>query len=846
MTNNQGLAPSFTRSILEQAIKNSYRITPVFGDKKTKPYAKGETYYSEGDYADAVAMALILGPDLILVDYDANKAAADAAELKRRELDGDQAGIDAMIAAGRTGKIPSTPELATKLGIEAMPPAFQRNEDGDSLHYLFRLPAGINIAELKQSNDGRFLPYIDIKRGNQLCHIKPHKQLPFGLPPLHTLLEAPSALIEALKVISYVTNRSAPPLAWAGSARDVSEAREMLSFIDPNKGYDCWLKVLMAIYSKFGHTEEGVSLADDWSQMGNTYNGVHEIEYKFSTFDPFGLVTFATLVRLAKEAGADISEINRMFNIDGSAKATEAEVLAKINELDADSSSDAIKSVLHDVAGLHKIEATKAIKQIKDATNLPIGALKEQVKDLQSEGKAENDDSSVDDLTLCQHLIQRVGEENVLSHKNSLYLWAGGVWQQQNPVGLNQYIQQFLSNTSVSVNSYRVRSVSQLLEAEVYIEGHRFNQAPQDTVNLLNGEMHIVEGRLTLRSHERTHYNSIQIPHIFEPSATAPRFVAFLQEVFFGDADCQDKSTAVLEAFGYTLMNHCRYEKFFICVGNGSNGKSVLLNVLKHVLSAKNHCSIPPSKFENSFNVAQLDGHLANIVSELPAKSVLPDDMVKIMASGEGVQVEHKNKDPFTLESIATTWVAANALPHSADVSGALFRRAVVLEFNNMFSPSDASHDVNLIDKLKAEVSGIIRLALEAYAKATVNDFTLPASSKVAIDAWRESIDQVREFIAIECEVTADERISLKALFNKYQVWHRAEMPSINALSRNEFTKRLEANGFKKSRDKNGTVYCGLTVKEPLFIPLCERVTPAKLKSILGEINAPAQASQYH
>jgi P4 family phage/plasmid primase-like protien len=600
----------------------------------------------------------------------------------------------------------------------------------------------------------------------------------------------------------------------------------------------------MAIYSKFGHSEEGVALADKWSRKGDTYIGVNEIEYKFSSLDPFGPVTFATLVHLAKEGGADINEINKMFNNDGALKATAVEVSAKIDELDRDTSPDVITALLNDVGGLQHIEAAIALKQIKDATGIPLGALKEQVKDLQSEGKAENDDSSVDDLTLCQHLIQRVGEENVLSHKNSLYLWAGGVWQQQNPVGLNQHIQQFLSNTDVSVNSYRVKSVSQLLEAEVYIEGHRFNQGPQDTVNLLNGEMHIVEGQLTLRSHERTHYNSIQIPHIFDPSATAPRFMAFLQEVFSGDADCQDKSTAVLEAFGYTLMNNCRYEKFFICVGNGSNGKSVLLNVLKHVLSAKNHCSIPPSKFGHSFSVAQLDGHLANIVSELPAKSVLPDDMVKIMASGEGVQVEHKNKDPFTLESIATTWVAANALPHSADVSDALFRRAVVFEFNNMFSPGDASHDVNLIDKLKAEASGIILLALEAYAMATVNGFTMPASSEAALYAWRETVDQVREFITSECEVNAEAKISSHALFRSYKEWHTQEQPSAYPVARREFSKRVKANGFTQSRDKHGFVFEGITtVKAQEVLQLC--ANSGRGKSILA-LRVETHTSQIH
>jgi len=843
MTNIKGLTPKFTRSVLELAIKNAHRMTPVFANGKTKPFANEETYHTEGDYVDAVAMALILGWDLILVDYDANKAAADAAELKRMERDGDPAGINAMIAAGRTGKILSLPELATKFGIECMPPVFQCNEDGDSLHYLFRRPPSAVIADLKQSNDGRFSPYIDIKRGNQLCHLKPHKELPLGLPPILSLQEASKALMQALQVSDYIAHRGAPPSAWDGSVREVSETREMLRYIDPNKGYDLWLKVLMAIYSKYGHSEEGVALADEWSRRGNTYIGVNEIEYKFSTLDPFGPVTFATLVHLAKEGGADINEINRMFNNEGAPKATAVEVGAKIDELDRDTSSDIIAAILNDVSGMQHVDVAKALKKIKLATGVPLGALKEQIKDLQVEGRADSDDSTLDDLTLSQRIIERVGVDNMLSHKNRVYIWNAGVWRQQDPIGLNQYIQQFLSNTSVSVNAFRVRSISQLLEAGIFIEGHHFNQGPQDTVNLLNGEMHIVEGQLKLLPHERTHYNSIQIPHIFDPSATAPRFIAFLQEVFSGDADSQDKTKAVLEAFGYTLMNNCRHEKFFICIGGGGNGKSVLLNVLKHVLSSKNHCSIPPNKFGNAFNVAQLDGHLANIVSELPAKSVLPDDMVKLMASGEGVQVEHKNQDPFTLESIATTWVAANALPHSADVSDGLFRRAVVLEFNNKFSPSDASHDVNLIDKLKAEAVGIIRMALEAYAKATVTGFTMPASSEAALYSWHETVDQVREFINSECEVNTGGRISLKDLFSKYRTWHMQEQPSAHPVGGREFGRRLKANGFIKSRDKHGFFFDGLTVK-------AQEVTPfypgtVKGKSVVA-LHAQTQATQLH
>jgi len=813
LINKNRLTPQFTRSTLAQAIENGYRMTPVYADGRTRPYAKGETYYSEGDYLNAVAIGLPLD-ELILLDVDANKAAADADKLKLLRDEGDQDGIDAMLASGRTGEIISVTELPQKLGIDVMPPVFQKNEEGNSLHYLFRLPPGTALADLKQSNDGRFSPYIDIKRGNQLCHIKPHKQLPQGLPPIEDIPLAPQALIEALKVANYIAQRNKLPPSWDGSLQDVAETREMLRFIDPDGGYDLWFKVLMAIHSKFGHSAEGLALADEWSRRGSTYRGEEEIDYKLSTFSPFGHVTFGTLVHLAKEGGADIHEICQMYNPDGTPKATAAEITSDIAKLDANTPPSEIRDLIEKVAGLPSIETARALEQIKDATRLPLGSLKQQLKESRAVANSEATDNPPDDLTLAQAIIQRVGADNILSHKGKVFIWTGGVWRTQESVALSQQIQQYLSNKNVNVNSFRVKSISQLLEAEVFIEGHRFNQAPQDTVNLLNGEIHILEGEVKLRPHERTHYNSIQIPHQFDESATAPRFEAFLKEIFSTDSDGLDKAQALLEAVGYTLMNHCRYEKFFMCVGIGSNGKSVMLNVLKHMLSPQNHCSIPPSKFGNAFSVAQLEGRLANIVSELPAKSVLPDDMVKLFASGESVQVEHKNKDPFDLESIATTWVAANALPHSADVSDALFRRALILEFNNKFSPTDDSYDVNLIDKLEAEAHGIIRLALEAYAKVTVRGFfTTPVSSEVALYAWRETIDQVREFISSECEQDAGGRVGLAVLFSTYKHWHIQEQPSVHALSRREFSKRVKANGFKQGRDKNGKIFEGLMLK---------------------------------
>ena len=134
-------------------------------------------------------------------------------------------------------------------------------------------------------------------------------------------------------------------------------------------------------------------------------------------------------------------------------------------------------------------------------------------------------------------------------------------------------------------------------------------------------------------------------------------------------------------------------------------------------------------------------------------------------------------------------------------------------------------------------------MALEAYAKATVTGFTMPASSEAALYAWRETVDQVREFITSECDVEAGERISLKALFSSYLSWHTLEQPSVHPVARREFGKRMKANGFTQGRDKHGFYFDGLKVK----VQEVSSFYPGsfKGKSVVA-LHAQTQTSQIH
>lgn len=348
-------------------------------------------------------------------------------------------------------------------------------------------------------------------------------------------------------------------------------------------------------------------------------------------------------------------------------------------------------------------------------------------------------------------------------------------------------------------------SVTDLFRTEVFKPHHRFDIGSSECVNTLNGELVLTGEQWELMPHDREHYRTTQIPVEYDPRAQAPKFITFLSEVFKGDPDAGDKATALLEMIGYTLMAHCRHEKFIILVGSGANGKSVFLSLLEALAGTENVAGVQPSQFDRSFQRAHLHGKLANIVTEIKQGEMIDDASLKGIVSGEPTSVEHKFKDPFVMRPFSTCWFGTNHMPHTRDFSDALFRRALVVEFNNKFKPELGNCDPQLKDKLMEELPGILSLALDAYAGALQVGFTMPESCQHARDQWRLEADQVAQFVEAECEPDPLERMEPQKLFNAYRAWAQ-ENGIHRQLTQKSFSDRLKALGYD-TRKSNGKRY---------------------------------------
>jgi putative DNA primase/helicase len=444
------------------------------------------------------------------------------------------------------------------------------------------------------------------------------------------------------------------------------------------------------------------------------------------------------------------------------------------------------------------------VNKIAQQTHLPLASLKRAftriVKQVQK----------TDDLALAERVLERWGSENVFHSDEGLYGWSqDGLWQALSKQAFLSRVQAELAATGCQVNTKTVNDVATSLKNRLYEPGERIAQCELDLVNCTNGEVVLQDGKFTLRPHCRESYLTTQIPVHYDPDAEAPRFQAFLDEVFGLDTDGTLKMRALLECMGYTLMQHCRHEIFCILLGDGANGKSVVLNVLAALVGQHNASAVPMNQFDRAFVRAQLQHKLANIVTEIGHGEVLADAAVKGIVSGEPTTVEHKFQPPFVMRPYATLWMATNHMPHTKDFSPAIFRRGLILKFNRTFSLSE--QDKTLMAKLQHELPGILNLALQAYASAVEHGFTKPVSSEAAKDEWRKEADQVAAFVDESCIVDPEAVTSVRQLYTAYSGWANSSGHS-RPVNIKTFSQRLQRLGFASRRTNEARTIVGLKI----------------------------------
>jgi P4 family phage/plasmid primase-like protien len=330
-----------------------------------------------------------------------------------------------------------------------------------------------------------------------------------------------------------------------------------------------------------------------------------------------------------------------------------------------------------------------------------------------------------------------------------------------------------------------------------------------------NGFLRVSAGGVTLETLTLEHRVRERLEVEYRPGATPRRWLAFLESLFLPDDDAGDKIAFLRQWLGIALLGEAtRYPTAVILLGDGENGKSTFLRVVRALFPAESIQSIAPQLLESEYRRALLDRCRLNVVSEMPGHEFMTSEAFKAVVSGDEIDAREIRQSPFTLKPRAAHLFAANKLPPvSGDQTHGFWRRWAIVGFNRIFGPGDA--DPNIADALLAEGGEIAIWALEgAVSVLQARRYHRPASSVETLMSWRRETNNVAMFVDECCQPDSSGTVA-SSLFGAYVTW--AEAGKFRVVSSATFKERLEALGYPQRRTKVARFYPLSLAARPAF-----------------------------
>lgn len=267
-----------------------------------------------------------------------------------------------------------------------------------------------------------------------------------------------------------------------------------------------------------------------------------------------------------------------------------------------------------------------------------------------------------------------------------------------------------------------------------------------------------------LNPHTPDLVSTVLLPYAFDPTAQCPRWIRFLEEIF----PDENSRHLLQQIFGYCLTFDTSLQKFFVFIGTGANGKSVVLAVLRLLVGSENVSALPLAKFGSNHELVVTLGKLLNITSEVGEVDRIDEGLLKQFTGGDIMHFNPKYEKPFTAKPTAKLVVGTNTRPAFRDRSEGTWRRLIVLPFP-VIIPEDKRNPC-LESDLATELSGILNWSIAgAHALYERGRFVEPHPALEARERFRRESSSARLFLGECCyEVTAGE-IPKRKLYSLYK-----------------------------------------------------------------------------
>ena len=343
-------------------------------------------------------------------------------------------------------------------------------------------------------------------------------------------------------------------------------------------------------------------------------------------------------------------------------------------------------------------------------------------------------------------------------------VWNGTHWEETEQLRLHNFAEEQFNPTPTN---------SMCLEFESKLK----------RTNLRSSDFTVVEGKLNFKNgvldletaimepHSSGYGFTYTIPYDYSPSGSCPVFEKFLGEITCAD---DELGKLITEYMGYCLSgaDPSLVQKCAILYGDGANGKSVLLQLMRELVGAPNCTSISISSFGKDNYRYQLRNKMFNVSDEAPTDSFVNSAVFKAIVSGDTIEIRKLYAEPVMWKCTTKLMFACNELPFSGDFSHGMFRRIIIIPFRATFT--SATRDPYILNKLLEEKSDIFAYCLKRYRELRdrKHNFTSPTVSNEELEDYVNDADLVARFVDGMCEQQTNENfLSMDMVYNLFCMW---------------------------------------------------------------------------
>ncbi|HVI39723.1 MAG TPA: phage/plasmid primase, P4 family [Anaerovoracaceae bacterium] len=357
---------------------------------------------------------------------------------------------------------------------------------------------------------------------------------------------------------------------------------------------------------------------------------------------------------------------------------------------------------------------------------------------------------------------------------SSIYHWTGKFWQEVDDIKMEGRIQAWLAkehnylyrqSVARSIRETMVRELQafdKLKKNDVFIPGQDYwiSIDEKGVINVIEPvKEKAIKYQIDVKFKKKGVYKPKKLP---EKSLLAQYLLSTLPH---------EEERKVLQEFaGYSLTNSCRAQKMLGIFGEGGNGKSVIIQLLTGI--HPNPVSVDIEELRG-FNMNLLN---ASIYFTTEAKKKIDEEFIKAAVTGDPVMIQGKFKEKQTAVLTGKWIMAGNKVPRIEDLSLGIFRRLIIIYFEQRFDNSTAQIDDLAEQILEKEKDIFLDWCLEGLQRLIDNKWKFTESERIANNTKtvQAQADKVQVFIAdhaIEYDKTKTITFTKEKLFDMFIQW---------------------------------------------------------------------------